>query len=97
MRGVALIGILPVNIVGFAMPHSYTNPTVYGGDNPVNLVIHGIVYVCVEQKAMALFSLLFGASIILFCNKLERQGRSPMLHFSRNGWLLLFGIAHFVL
>lgn len=97
MRGVALMGILPVNIASFAMPYSYSNPTVYGGDNPWNLVTHGIVHIGVEQKAMALFSLLFGASIVLFGNKLANQGRSSALHFVRNGWLLLFGIAHYVL
>lgn len=98
LRGVALLGILPMNITHFAMPHSYFNPTVFGGDQFGNQVVHAFVHVLVDQKAMALFSMLFGASVVLLWQKLERQGRrAALIHYSRNGWLLVFGGIHFAL
>ncbi len=97
LRGVALLGILPVNIINFAMPYSYLNPTVFGGDEWENRIVHAVVQVLIEQKAMALFSMLFGASVILLCSKLECQGRRlSLIYFSRNVWLLVFGVVHFV-
>ena len=79
------------------MPYSCFNPTVYGGGEWWNQFIHGIVYVLIDQKFMALFSMLFGASVILLCNKLELQAQRPArVYFARNAWLFVFGAMQFV-
>ena len=48
-----------------------------------------------NEKFMGLFSLLFGASVVLFTDKVEEKGRSALaFHMRRNGWLLVFGLLH---
>ena len=38
VRGIAVMGILAMNIVAFAMPFpAYVNPAAYGGDSGANL------------------------------------------------------------
>ena len=41
-----------------------------------------------------LFSLVFGASIILLTSRLEGRGDAADIFYRRNSWLILFGIAH---
>lgn len=98
LRGFALLGILLMNIMSFAMPESaYFNPTVYYGDG-INRVIYGVVHVIADQKFMALFSMLFGASVMLLTTKLEAKGQKPAkTHYIRNGWLLVIGLVHALL
>ena len=96
LRGFALLGILTMNIAGFSMPEAaYINPMAYGGTDMLNLSVHGAQAILADQKFMALFSMLFGAGLILLVDKLEITGRSPLkIHYSRNIWLLVFGIGH---
>jgi uncharacterized protein len=96
LRGFALLGILLMNIVSFAMPEiAYLNPNAFGGDEWYNRLTHAVVYIIADQKFMALFSLLFGASIMLLLTKLREQGRkTARFHYIRNFWLLVFGIIH---
>ncbi len=97
LRGFALLGILVMNISSFALPTgSYYNPLAYE-PTILNRVVHGVSHVLADQKMMALFSMLFGASMILLMQKTEVAGRKfGGLHYARTGWLLLFGILHFV-
>jgi uncharacterized protein len=45
-----------------------------------------------------LFSILFGASLLLVVERAEAAGLSPArIHFARMGWLLVFGLVHFYL
>jgi uncharacterized protein len=92
LRGIALLGILAMNIQTFAMPQAaYMNPTVWGSLDGLNGIIWGISHLLVDQKMMAIFSMLFGAGIILF----TERSQSPMkFHYRRNFWLLLFGLFH---
>lgn len=74
---------------------AYFNPTAYGGDEWWNRLVYGIVHVVADQKFMALFSLLFGAGVMLLISNLERKGQTvARIHYIRNGWLLIFGLAH---
>ena len=41
-----------------------------------------------------LFSLVFGASIILLTSRLRGGGMPADIFYRRNSWLILFGIAH---
>lgn len=96
LRGFALLGILLMNIMIFAMPSiAYYNPTAYSGDAWHDRLTYWTVHVLADQKFMALFSLLFGASVMLITSKMESTGTSPLrYHYVRNFWLLLIGMAH---
>ena len=94
VRGVALCGILLLNIVDFGLPDAYTNPQNSGGATGVNLVAWAINEIGFEGTQRALFSMLFGASVILFTSRLEAQGRPDAadIYMRRNLWLVGFGM-----
>ena len=95
LRGFALLGILIMNISSFAMPSmAYFSPVVYD-ISPLNHIIYSITHIIADQKFMAIFSMLFGASTILFINSIKKREKSPLLLFySRNFWLLILGWIH---
>jgi uncharacterized protein len=97
LRGFAVMGILAMNIVGFAMPFmAYMSPAVYGGTDPADLWAWFIAYVLFDGKMRGLFSLLFGASMMLIITRAEEKGANPAsVHYSRMAWLAFFGLAHF--
>ncbi len=88
LRGFALLGILLLNILGFGLHSSgYFNPLVGTGDNvALNLGIWASVDVLFEGSMRCLFSMLFGAGVVLFASN-----KSGVLHYKRNFWLLAFG------
>ena len=96
LRGFALLGILLMNIVSFAMPDSaYFNPKAYAGDSVTNEFVYSLMHVFADQKFMAIFSILFGASVMLLIQKFRDKGQRPLVkHIVRNSWLLVFGLLH---
>ncbi len=96
LRGFALLGILVMNIQLFAMPiAAYGNPTAWGDLSGINLGVWTLSQLLASQKFLTLFSLLFGAGICLFADRIEaRGGRPAVWHYRRMGWLLAFGLAH---
>jgi uncharacterized protein len=96
LRGFALLGILVMNIQLFAMPGSaYINPTVWGDLTGANYLVWLLSHLLTDQKMMTIFSMLFGAGIVLFADRALARGASPArLHYRRMFWLLLFGLAH---
>ena len=96
LRGFALMGILLMNIQLFAMPGAaYINPFAYGDMQGANLGVWLVSHTIADQKFMTLFSVLFGAGILVFSQNAQRKGQSAVsLHYQRNFWLLLFGIIH---
>ena len=97
LRGFALLGILLMNIMSFSMPGAaYGNPLAYGGDG-FNHVWFWLVHIFADQKFMGLFSMLFGASIILATRSAKKKAKYPILkYYLRNIWLLAFGFAHYL-
>jgi len=97
VRGVAVMGILAMNIVAFAMPfQAYMNPLAFGNEGPADIASWAFNFVFVDGKMRGLFSFLFGASMLLVIERAEAAGRSPAaIHYSRMAWLLLFGLVHF--
>jgi uncharacterized protein len=96
LRGFAVLGILVMNVQSFSMPlPAYLNPTAYGDLGGANGWVWRLSHLFFDQKFMTIFSLLFGAGIILFTTRAEAKGESPRrLHYRRMLWLLLFGLAH---
>lgn len=98
VRGVALCGILTINVTGF------WGPTLAGFNPHWPRVEPGgdawflIAFVLFEGKMRALFTLLFGASMLLFIDSVDRRGRwGPGMQARRLLWLALFGYAHYLL
>lgn len=97
VRGVAVMGILAMNIVGFALiPAAYMNPWAQGAESGLDLASWAFNFVLIDGKMRGLFSFLFGASLLLVIQKAEAKGDSPAtVHFRRMLWLLVFGLIHF--
>jgi uncharacterized protein len=95
LRGFALLGILLMNIVVMGLYFgAYDNPTVAGGATGPNLAVWAVLHVLAEGKMRCLFSLVFGASVILLTSRLEKRGDSADIYYRRTIWLILFGIVH---
>ena len=95
LRGVALLGILVMNIQLFAMPQAaYFNPTAYGDLEGANLYVWVTGRMFADQKFMTIFSMLFGAGIVLMAGRAEARGDFRRVHYRRMGWLLAIGLLH---
>lgn len=95
IRGVALFGILLMNITDFGLPYAYSDPSVYGGAEGANLWAWITTSMVFEGTQRGLFSILFGAGIILLTQRIEaRGGDAADVFFRRNLWLIVFGIVH---
>jgi len=96
LRGFALLGILPANVLFFGMYFAAANdPTVAGGATGLNLASWALFRILIEGKMRCLFSIVFGASVILLTARAEeRSGAAADIYYRRNLWLLLFGLAH---
>ena len=96
LRGVALLGILVINVRVFAMPEVVlTNPTAYGDFSGLNYLVWLAGHLFAEQTFLTLFSALFGAGIVLFTESKARDGQPAVrLHTRRTAWLLVIGLGH---
>lgn len=99
IRGVAVLGILAVNIATFAAPYSWSfTPNLPGPGSTADRIAYAVTLIVFEGKMRALFSMLFGASLALFVNTREARGLSgESLQVRRLLWLALFGLLHFAL
>ncbi len=99
LRGFAVLGILAMNIQSFALPSSiYVDPQA-GGGNPVdNIISYLIGFIFFEGKMRGLFSLLFGASMMLFIERAHAAGQNPVTsQLRRLFWLGILGLLHMFL
>jgi uncharacterized protein len=96
LRGVAVLGILLVNMQLFAMPNAAAaNPYALGRLSTGDLTIWSVIEVLAESKFITIFSLLFGAGVVLMTDRLGGRGVSPArVHYRRMTWLLVFGVVH---
>jgi uncharacterized protein len=96
LRGFALLGILVMNIMAFAMPFSaYFNPTAFGNLTGANYWVWFFSHLLFDQKFMTIFSMLFGAGIVIFSTRAAERGRSAAaMHYRRTFWLLVIGAMH---
>ena len=95
LRGFALLGILVMNIQAFAMPQTaYINPTAYGDLTGANRYVWIAGRMFADQKFMTIFSMLFGAGIVLMTARAEARGDGRRVHYRRMRWLLVIGLLH---
>ncbi len=96
LRGFALLGILIMNIISFSnIGTGYINPTVGAGLDGYNGIIHGFSFLFADMRFMSIFSILFGAGILIFSDNAIKKGRTPgKYHYRRMLLLLIFGFIH---
>ena len=96
LRGVAVLGILIMNIQSFSMiGAAYINPTAYGDLTGLNKWVWIFSHMFDDDKVMSIFSMLFGAGVIIFTSRaLDKSRRAGPLHYRRIFWLFVFGMIH---
>jgi uncharacterized protein len=95
MRGIAVLGILMMNITGFGLPNAYDDPTVWGGDSAGDIAVWRVMALLFEGTMRGLFTLLFGASALLFLQRHAARTsdlKPADLYFRRTLWLIVFGL-----
>ena len=95
IRGVALLGILLMNIPGFGINWDFWYAIVHGPHKGIDFNTFTAIFVFFEGTMRGLFSMLFGAGMILFMlNKKEIPGQTSVAeyYYRRLLWLVLFGI-----
>lgn len=96
VRGIATLGILVMNAVSFGLPQpAYFNLDYAGSDTALDWIVGVLGEVFVDQKTMAMFSMLFGAGIVVFADRAAAKGRrANWLSLWRNTLLLGIGLVH---
>lgn len=103
IRGFAVLGILAINIAGFAGPRPGTiSPALVTplatATSALDPAAYAFSLLFFEGKMRALFSILFGAGIVLFCEHAEARGENgEVLQVRRLFWLMVLGMAHYLL
>jgi uncharacterized protein len=95
IRGVALLGILMMNIPHFGMDYSGIDSVLRGKHNTSDFRTLQVIEAFFGGTMRALFSMLFGAGMILFTtNKKETPGGITVAeyYYRRLLWLVLFGV-----
>jgi uncharacterized protein len=96
LRGFALMGILVMNIQSFSMPSSaYFVPNSYGAFEGLNKIVWYAGNLFFDLKFMAMFSMMFGAGIVLMSRGRDDAGKPVLaVHYRRMFLLLIFGLIH---
>jgi uncharacterized protein len=93
LRGVALLGILLMNIPGFSMPN-YSFEAFKNDPSNVNFWVYAVISIFFEGKMRALFGMVFGAGVLLFIANKGKGKSTHALFYRRMFWLVLFGLVH---
>lgn len=98
LRGVAVLGILLMNIPVFGLPEAFQmNPSIPEETSAINVPYWFVGLVLFEGKMRGLFSMLFGAGCVLITSRAD-QRRSGMesgdIYYRRTILLMLIGLLH---
>ena len=97
VRGMAVLGILLMNIVAMGLPtYAYINPIYGGGTTGADFWTWAVNNVFADGKMRALFTMLFGASAMLIARRAESgTGLGPVqTHYRRLFWMFVIGMIH---
>jgi uncharacterized protein len=97
IRGISLFGILLMNIIGMGLYKAYYDPTNSGGATGWDFRVWWINSLFFEGTMRGMFSMLFGAGIVLFTSRKPNDTSAVSVtdaYFRRITWLLLFGVIH---
>lgn len=98
IRGIALLGILLVNMSIFSYPSIYLYlAQIQWWNDPVNNTVNWLITFLAEGKFYPMFSFLFGLGFMLFMLKAEQKGFNSSKLYRRRAFILLFiGVIHAV-
>ncbi|MCP1676535.1 uncharacterized protein J2T57_003696 [Natronocella acetinitrilica] len=96
LRGMAILGILLMNIQSFGrLSPEYLNPKALGDPQTLDWIVWLINHLIADEKFISILTLLFGAGFLLMAQNsrdnrvdFERKFRRRML------WLFIFGMVH---
>jgi uncharacterized protein len=96
LRGLALLGILAVNITFFSQPFAtFMSPHLAGGFTGLNFAIWAFTHLFFTEKFISIFSMLFGAGLVLMSDRAAAAGRNfGKIYFRRLRWLFIIGMIH---
>ena len=96
IRGTAILGILIMNITSFSqIGTAYVNPNLGAGIEGYNAWFHAFDFIFADMRFMSIFSILFGAGMMLFIQNIERKNLRPLMyHYKRMILLFGFGLIH---
>jgi uncharacterized protein len=98
LRGIALLGILMVNMPLMNAPFVTEMAHFSLWTDPANLLADWVIKFFFTGKFYTLFSMLFGIGFYFFLKKADDTGKSVIPLFRRRlGWLLAIGVLHVVL
>lgn len=93
IRGLALFGILFINIPGFKL---ITEEMVFPTYSRLDEIISIIISIFITKKFFSIFSFLFGIGFYIFTSRVESRGDKPRWRFTRRLLsLFLIGIVQF--
>lgn len=95
LRGLAVIGIVWMNVYVYALPRqAYLNPEVWGWEGPLDWWVWSIGFVLIEDKFRTLFAMLFGAGCAILYDR--ASGGRLKGHYARMVVLFAIGFVHAV-
>jgi uncharacterized protein len=98
LRGFAVLGILLMNILAFALPDSSRLfPDSIPNNTGLNFAAWVATYLAVSGVFRAMFGMMFGASVLLFTSRGDERmppGEVADLYYRRTLWLMAFGLVH---
>lgn len=98
LRGIALLGVLVMNLVmGFRVSFFEQFVIAKTSGSPIDRVVETILFLGIDLKAFALFSLLFGIGLAIQFERLAASPRRAQLLVRRLAVLLAIGLIHLCL
>ena len=98
LRGLALLGVLAINVVTIFRVSIFERFLPQNAlASPNDSAVETILMLAVDLKALALFSLLFGAGLAIQFERLANSERRALLLVRRLAVLLAFGLIHLCL
>ena len=96
MRGLALLGILVINIQSFGLPDMAIKiPSIAGGMTGLDLASWWASQLFFFHKCMPIFSMLYGAGLVLMFLRASNRGFSfKRFWIRRSFWLIAIGLLH---
>ena len=96
LRGFAVLGILAMNVQSYSMVSAaYLNPAANDSLTGIGFAVWVLTHVFFDTKFMSIFSMLFGAGMALMAERAASRGASATgVHYRRQFWLLVLGLAH---
>jgi uncharacterized protein len=97
VRGIAVMGILAMNIVAFAMPFGACQSDRLWRRGAIDFASYAFNFVLIDRKMRGLFSFLFGASMLLVIRRPGPRASPRRCISAAKSGCCCFGALHFYL